>query len=59
MTLYRQLGALTGAAGFLVITLLFWPIAGALGLVGWLVADAVCAALGAIVGSMVFSAHRP
>lgn len=54
MKLYGQWGALIGAAGLLVITLLFWRFA-SVGLVYWLAADATCAAIGTFVGCVVYS----
>ena len=56
LTLYRQWGALIGAGGFFVVTLLIWQIA-SIGLPAWLLAEVVCAALGAVIGSVVFSQH--
>lgn len=52
--LHAQWGALIGAAGFLLLTLLFWRLAG-IGLFYWLVVDATAAVIGAFIGLVVFS----
>jgi len=55
--LYGQMGALVGAGTFVLVTVLVWPIA-SIGIGYWLFADAICAAVGAVVGCTIFGAHH-
>lgn len=54
---YQQMGAIIGAGVFMALTLLVWAIA-SIGLVAWLLADLASAGIGAVIGAMVFDAHR-